>query len=354
MTDDINEASVKRRIMMKAYEEHDAQASIKPLPTDTLYRALDKLRAGRWADLRSKDVLYAQGRNAIATLVLLGYEPGHLTTVQEVDHTSAAQCITRWQSSGAAPDTIRKRLNVLRAMGVDLGKAEDRPKLSAKRPLKWWLNPTDHERLVGWLIEVVTADEVRGAYSQAERLLLAAYIDFVAYSGLRVEEALALAPRGISYSFKTSSLALSHDPRDCASITVMGTKTAGSHATLPLMPEAYDALARAWRASTSSGLHFAVGVTRPVFAFGPTPEASYNRLAALWEHCREYLGVKDNPTATLKALRRVAARNLHIVKGMPLDMVREYLRHEDIKTTQGYLKLTGGYGEKEMRAWLTK
>jgi integrase len=320
----------------------------KPLPTDTLYRALDKAHKAKWAHLRSGPVMLAQGNSAIQTLRgLTATRPLGSPTVDMVKPEDVARAIISWQADKLAPDTIRKRLNVLRAMGVDLGKAEDRPKLSAKRPLKWWLNPTDHARLTAWLRNSMFG--APGMY-KGEALMLAAYIDFVAYSGLRVEEALALPPRGISYSFPTAG----GNHRERASVTVMGTKTAGSHATLPLMPEAYDALERAWRASTTEGLHQAAARGRLIFNFGHTPEASYIRLAALWEHCREYLGVKDNPTATLKALRRVAARNLHIVKGMPLDMVREYLRHENIKTTQEYLKLTGGYGEKEMRAWLTK
>jgi hypothetical protein len=32
-----------------------------------------------------------------------------------------------------------------------------------------------------------------------------------------------------------------------------------------------------------------------------------------------------------------------------MDMVRDSLRHEDIKTAQGYLRLTGGYNDAEMR-----
>jgi hypothetical protein len=37
---------------------------------------------------------------------------------------------------------------------------------------------------------------------------------------------------------------------------------------------------------------------------------------------------------------------------MPLDVLRQYLRHENIKTTEEYLRLTGGYSEAEMRRWL--
>ena len=43
--------------------------------------------------------------------------------------------------------------------------------------------------------------------------------------------------------------------------------------------------------------------------------------------------------ATLKALRRSAARYL-TVGGMPLDILRQYLRHNSVATTMGYLRLT--------------
>jgi hypothetical protein len=37
---------------------------------------------------------------------------------------------------------------------------------------------------------------------------------------------------------------------------------------------------------------------------------------------------------------------------MPLDMLRQYLRHESIWTTMGYLRLVGGYDKDEMRKFL--
>jgi len=60
----------------------------------------------------------------------------------------------------------------------------------------------------------------------------------------------------------------------------------------------------------------------------------------------------DNPIATLKALRRTAARHL-TVNGMPTETVRKYLRHSNIQTTLGYLDLVGGYTTKEQHRWLS-
>ena len=78
---------------------------------------------------------------------------------------------------------------------------------------------------------------------------------------------------------------------------------------------------------------------------------SYRTLNRDWQHCRAFLGVADNPLSTLKALRRTAARHL-TVKGMPLDILRGYLRHSSSKTTEGYLRLVGGYTPEEQRRWL--
>jgi integrase len=69
-----------------------------------------------------------------------------------------------------------------------------------------------------------------------------------------------------------------------------------------------------------------------------------------WATVRKQMGI-EHPGATLKAFRRGAARQL-TVGGMPLDMLRQYLRHESVSTTMGYLRLVGGYDKNEMRKFL--
>jgi integrase len=78
----------------------------------------------------------------------------------------------------------------------------------------------------------------------------------------------------------------------------------------------------------------------------------YYHLHESWDKARAFLGEQDNPMATIKALRRTAARHL-TTSGMPTEMVRDYLRHSDIKTTMGYLHLVGGYSVTEQRRWLS-
>jgi integrase len=78
----------------------------------------------------------------------------------------------------------------------------------------------------------------------------------------------------------------------------------------------------------------------------------YDHLHESWDKARAFLGEQDNPMATIKALRRTAARHL-TTSGMPTEMVGDYLRHSDIKTTMGYLHLVGGYSITEQRRWLS-
>ena len=78
----------------------------------------------------------------------------------------------------------------------------------------------------------------------------------------------------------------------------------------------------------------------------------YDHLHEAWDKARGLLGELDNRMATLKALRRGAARHL-TASGMPTEMVRAFLRHSNIKTTMGYLDLVGGYNVNEMRRFLS-
>lgn len=80
--------------------------------------------------------------------------------------------------------------------------------------------------------------------------------------------------------------------------------------------------------------------------------SDYEEMHMVWHEVRKHFGWQDDPTATLKALRRSAARYLHVDCGMPLHMVQQYLRHESMDTTLEYLRLTGGYGTEEMRRFL--
>ena len=166
----------------------------------------------------------------------------------------------------------------------------------------------------------------------AHASLLANYIEFISFTGLRVEEALRLTWRDVSLRIieDSSGVLLSQ-----SEMTAPGTKTSGRQRRLPLgLPPPYSSRMNETRESE--------------FVF----PINYGQLHEAWDKARAYLGEHNNRMATLKALRRSAAHHL-TVNGMPTDMVRRYLRHSNIKTTLGYLDVVGGYNLNEFRRFLS-
>ncbi len=244
-----------------------------------------------WDDIRSHLFFDASAKSEIRVCDVRPHDLKGLTAL--------------WYRKGLSPATINKRLNCLAAIGVNV----EGHRVREPKALKWWLNPEQEEHLLNHLVS-------------EDKLEMRDFVVWTTSTGLRVEETLRLTRSDFSDSF--------------GSVTVPGLKTASSQATLPISGRA-QLIAR-----KAEGWPQA----RPFINY------SYEELHAQWQECRKFLGVEDNPTSTLKSLRRSAARRLHVEKGMPLDMVRQYLRHEDIKTTMEYLRLTGGYQTEEMRRWL--
>lgn len=226
----------------------------------------------------------------------------------EAKHVKAA--VATWYTAGLSPATITKRLNCLSKMGVSV--EGQRPKRSSAP--KWWLKDQDKAFLLA---------------EPSVPQLMKRWIRWTTITGLRIEENLRLTRS----SFEWDGVGLP------MSVDVPGTKTLGSRATLPLGSDAAQLVRTYYEAMEED-------YTAPFF------DATYDELLAMWDYCRARLGVLDVPTATLKALRRNAVRYLHADQGMPLHMVQQYMRHEDINTTMGYLKLTGGYGTEELRRYL--
>lgn len=263
----------------------------------TLQGALKAASAQRWRDSPTQQ---CQAKKAAEAL-------GPTRAPESVTKDETAALAQRWHQEGLSAATINKRLSCLGVLGV-----VDPGHVRPDRKLKWWLNPTAQKELTSWLRK------------QDKGSVMADYIDWTCLTGLRVEETLRLQ----WYEFMT-------DSRGRYSVTVPGMKNSHSQATLALSEDVNPILARRRDQSPS----------------GPF-RMSYIQLYDKWDVCRNFLGVKEDHLATLKALRRSAARYLHIEKGMPLDLVRTYLRHENIETTMGYLRLTGGYREDEMRRYL--
>lgn len=228
-------------------------------------------------------------------------------TVQQIDPDMVRNATTQWYLLGLSPATITKRLNCLSVLGVCVEGL--RP--PEKTALKWWLRP-EEERAALNLLEDTWGDV---------GLAVGAFIAWTTLTGLRIEESLRLTPSSFSNDFDA--------------VTVPGLKTATSQATLPLSTSAAE-----------------IAESRFGSLMGPPRgwELDYKRLGAAWCQLRAAMGWP--PEATLKALRRSAARYLHVDCGMPLDLVRCYLRHEKLDTTLSYLRLTGGYSDAEFRKYL--
>ena len=286
------------------------------IPGETLAEAAERVYRDRWKQMRTGYTLYCQAKLAATSVASWSFldagatkvtsDPAAHVTVQSVTEHDLARSTGSWYAQGLAPATISKRLNCLSVMGIAVTGHRPAP----GKVLRWWLRDDMRKTLLA---------------DPAISPMLKAFIEWTALTGLRVEESLRLQRRNFDPEF--------------TEVLVDGTKTTMAQATLPLSSAA-------------------AAVARRCFDRGaPAPEdpmftTYYEALRAEWEDCRVRLGVKDVPTSTLKSLRRTAARYLHLECGMPLDVVRQYLRHEDIQTTMGYLRLTGGYSVSEMRRYL--
>lgn len=262
----------------------------------TLTETLEAVQRGAWRGLRTLDRSVSQARMSIKLLAML-----QVHSAPEVTPAILGRFIDA-SLCNCSPATLNVRLSALRALGVNVPGSH-----RAAPPRKWYLRPEDEDRLADCpgLLPVTRA-----------------FIAWTCATGLRVEESLRLRWRDMD--------------RELSVVEVPGTKTLGSAAPLPLSEEARGVLmARAYGAIPSD-------IVFPI---------EYRALRAQWQIARTYLGYGDVPTATLKALRRSFARRAHL-KGMPADVLRQYLRHGSLRTTMGYLHLVGGYSHEEMRRWL--
>ena len=274
-------------------------------PSKTLQQVLDETaRQRQW----SKSMC-SQAQQAITTLNRSVHAEDDYALKRQASAVWSSDihiATAAWYASGLAPATIQKRLVALKCMGLPVEgvKAPKDP-----RKLKWWLRPEEEEKALVWLRQFPDAGNRR------PRGRLADHIEWTTKTGLRIEETLALTPLSFSADF--------------TEVMVPGLKTASSQATLPISP--------------------AVGELGAQLVGWPTP-TTYEDLLTAWNAIRSLMGWP--PEATLKSLRRSAARYLHYDLGMPLDLVRQYLRHEDIATTMGYLRLTGGVSTADYRRYL--
>lgn len=237
--------------------------------------------------------------------------PLHMLTTEHLQAWSA-DCVER----GNSPATIKAKMSLASGLfttavahGYD-GPCPMIPYPHVPKVTKWWLRPNIQEDVLQWCSEHSEGD-------------LKDLVVWTIETGLRLQETL----RCTSQHFINLT---SEEPE----LDVPGTKTSDAQATIPLSLAAADLASRRLRSSPH--------------LFGP---GTYHTLARRWRRCRKALGIHDH-TATLKAMRRAFARKA-TVKGMPLPILQQALRHRKAETTLDYLRLTGGaYTAKEMRRFL--
>jgi integrase len=294
----------------------------KPAISATLDVLASELSAGRWQGMRGRPILGGALRRAIKTLCELLGRSSSAIHPADVRPEHVAECVRLWRErDGLGPATINFRLTVLSSVGIDCAGNWRTVRL----PPKWWLKLDDCDRLLTWL---------RGdPEPMRDAAIVADYVEFVTRVGLRVEETLRLKWADVSIDLQI----IEGEAVNQSEITVPGTKTAGAQASLAISVVPALLLKRRFEARAPDAAY--------VFPI------RYELLAERWLRCRSFLGVEGNPLSTLRALRRTAARHL-TTRGMPTDIVRQYLRHSQIETTMGYLRLVGGYSTAEQRRWL--
>jgi integrase len=283
----------------------------------------------KWYGSRTCKSNVSQLKLAMNTLLeVVG--PSRTRTVEEITTEHLKACVHLWRDrDGLSSSTINTRINTLSALGIDCQGV----RLSSKSPLKWHLPPDKLEPLLAYL----RAKEP--PFPRAR--LMADYVEWVCFTGMRVEEVLRMTWDDVRLDIREEI-----DPKSKEAIlinksemTVPGTKSAGAQATLAISLRPALLL---WKQRMMVAKAPGAALVFPI---------NYDRLSVDWAHPRAFLGATDNKLATLKSLRRSAARNL-TVNGMPTAILKDYLRHSNIATTMGYLRLTGGYSTNEQRRWL--
>jgi len=296
-----------------------------PPPTETLDQALSRVWEHDWQHRRSGPTLRSQAEIAVkavrkasplsSVFPIVGQRREDLRA-SDVSAVDIREVILDWYAHGISPATIQKRLNCLSKLGVNV----EGCRVKVPKQLKWHLKTADEGRVLEFCHSVAGEDG-------RKFVTMARFVRWSTRTGLRIEESLRL--RRCDFS------------EDFLEFTVPGTKTEASQATLPLGYQMRAEMEH-WDMTGYDGPRS----SRLLFPM------TYLELQNMWDLIRHQFGWQDDPTATLKALRRSAARYLHIDCNMPLHMVQQYLRHESMDTTLEYLRLTGGYGTEEMRRYL--
>ncbi|WP_266031256.1 tyrosine-type recombinase/integrase [Brucella intermedia] len=293
-----------------------------PKRTGTLREAADHAKKTHWIGQR-----YLESVRYMADIIVEFFEERLKPDLDDITSEDIDALITSRREAGNEAVTINKYLGALRVINDVALKRKPPlatitlpvPSLKAKRVEKWWLRPDDHRRVVAALRNPMEGSLITD-------LMFADIIDIIVYQGLRIEEALRLEARmfvGLDSSKPWFNPA--------------GTKTADAQNAIPVYPEALEPIKRSIARAAEN---------RWPRLFPITPrQAGY-----LWDHVREFLGVQDVPTATMKSLRRTFAWYAN-QKGMPTSTLQKVLRHRNIGTTAGYLELVGDGALEDSRKY---
>jgi len=284
----------------------------------------------RYAGTRNRERAEGFGREIIARWPDLD--------VESITTDMLAEYALDLSNKGQAITTINCKLSFVSVLFNEF-KRDLRDPLDANRPfaapeipwrkekhqVKWWLTPEMEPRVVAWCIEHRFHE-------------LADFITFGTHTGCRVEEALRLQRH--HFDFERNDM------------TIPGTKTDTSQRTVPLMEEAVRIAKRRLMHAPSTAYLFRFSPNRTGRDEDGFIEISYSRITKQWHKVKVAFGWKQDSTATLKAIRRTFARRAND-RGMPTELLRDYLGHGDIETTVGYLRLVGGHNREAMRGFLS-
>lgn len=245
--------------------------------------------------------------------------PSQMSTAVLAHYRNALATVLSGGSINVHLSVINMFFQQLTEYGVGPAGGLDIPWAKRKKPKKWWLQPEHEARLINWF------------YAQGKHDMVD-FIHWTIETGLRIEETLRLVPSDFS--------------QDLKSLTVPGTKTDGSVAKLPLSESATLIILR--RHTT---IHLAGG--GKAYTSVRVFDLSYRYVQYNWQAGREFLGVADVSSATLKSLRRVFAAKC-LQKGLPERIIQELMRHKSMKTTMEYLHLVGLVDNDATRAMLNR
>jgi integrase len=228
----------------------------------------------------------SQLKLAMNTLIDVMGHPDEVArrTVEGVTVEHLKACVHLWRGAGLSNETINKRVNTLSALGI----ACPGVRLPRSSRFRWQHAP---ERLEPLLIYLRANPP---PFPRAK--LMADYVEWVCFTGMRVEEVLRMA-------WDDVRLDIREEPGKVAPVSYseMRYTTQGAQATLAISLRPALLLKRRFAERA--------GADPRVFPI------NYDCLTRDWVHPHSFLGAMDNKRATLKALRRYGCYNTNEQSG---------------------------------------